>query len=111
MHRPKGIWTLLLCLFLEIARGQALANESSASFGRTGILDRIDVNSRQVVINDLLYYLTDRVVVHTVNQQYVTLAHLRVGDVVGFRVIEADDSRKLIPEIWMLPNTDKAAPH
>ena len=80
------------------AFAQGLPAHYPDSFPRSGTVD--DVQQGAIVVGDILYRLSDELVIHTyLNQQSVSIGQLRNDVKIGFEV--NDDG--VIVEIWLLP--------
>lgn len=82
----------MLALFVSSADAQ-----STNGMQRTGIVDAI--YEGRIVIDDTPYALSDAVVVNTQFSSKGTLARIRAGSVIGFRV----GAERVIVEIWLSP--------
>lgn len=81
------------------AFAQALPSHYPERFQRTGTID--DVQPGTVVVNDVLYSLSEEVVVHSyLSEQDASIARLRKGIRIGFEVGE----NRQLTQIWMLPS-------
>lgn len=75
----------------------------SEGFEHWGKVDQI--GNSMVIIDDMLYYLRDNVVVHSLSQTSDSLSRVRKGTVVGFTYGTTAEGKWMIPEIWLLPTT------
>lgn len=67
----------------------------------TGQVDRI--GDGQIVINDSLFRLADRLVVHTQETEFASRAELEAGGRIGYRSQSTGSGYPLVTEIWVLP--------
>lgn len=72
-------------------------------FPRTGLVERLDVVKRLVVINDTVYFLSDRMTIHSIRSEFDTLDKMGKGAQIGFKVMGAGSGRPIITEAWVLP--------
>ena len=76
-------------------------------FPRTGMVERMDVAKRVVVINDTIYFLSDRIVIHTVSSEFDTLDKVGMGVQIGFKLTGAGSGQPVITEAWVLPASSR----
>jgi hypothetical protein len=72
-------------------------------FQRTGIIDRIDFGSREIVINDSLFTMAESVELNSLSKQGDSLGRLHKGVRIGYSYKKVDGDR-LITTIWLLPS-------
>jgi hypothetical protein len=75
----------------------------AGGFEHWGKVDRIGTSA--IIIEDMLYYLTENVVVHSLSQTSDSRSRVREGTVVGFTYGETAAGKRMIPELWLLPGT------
>jgi len=94
----------VLALIAAMAFGIANGGYPSGGFDRIGHVDNLNVETRQIVINDSVYRLSDNVVFHSSSRTSNTLGALAKGTKVGF-IFSSAGYRSTIREIWQLPST------
>ncbi len=74
-------------------------------FDRTGRVDAVYPTEGRVVINDIPYQMSKLAIVHSVYEKRVSLARIRPGVRVAFRMGDG----RVIEEFWLLPaNYDRS---
>jgi len=68
-------------------------------FQNTGRVDAVYAEDNRIVIGDISYQMSTSVVVHSLSSYSDSLARVRAGAHVGFRL----GSGELIEEFWLLP--------
>ena len=78
-------------------------------FQRTGTVDLINNSGKTIVVNDMEYYVSPMVDVHSPSMKHTSMRHaVKVGARVGYKVVgEGPNSRGEITEIWVLPKNFK----
>ena len=94
---------LMLMLALPAAWSASLPDDYPSALPGVATIDRVDTTNRQVVMNDSLYRLSDRVIVHTLNQQFAPVSVLSKGQRAAYRFIYGAGRHKLLTEIWIVP--------
>jgi hypothetical protein len=74
-------------------------------FQNTGRVDAVYAEENRVVIGDISYQMSTAVVVHSMSSYSDSLARVRAGAHVGFRL---GSGGRLIEEFWLLPRNYKA---
>ena len=93
--------TLALLWMAGSALAQSLpAYYPSEGFQRTGRVDAVLGDSRQIIINDIPYVLSDNAIVHALNSYSVPLSRIRAGATIGFKT----SGRRQVTTIWILPS-------
>ena len=101
----KLLLTLITTMVLGIANGAGLpASYPSDGFDRIGNVDSINFETRQVVINDMIYILSDDAVLNSLSKSSDSMGRLIKDTKVGFNFSNAGKHR-YIREIWLLPST------
>ncbi len=101
----KLLLALVTMTVLGIANGAQLpAHYPSDGFDRIGNVDDINFATRQVVINDRAYILSDEVVLNSLSRSSDSLGRLIKGTKVGFN-FSGTRGNLYISEIWLLPST------
>ena len=101
----KLLLTLVTTMMLGIANGAQLpAHYPSNGFDRIGNIEDINPATRQVVINDMAYILSEDVVLNSLSRSSDSLGRLIKGAKVGFNFSSAGKNR-YIRELWLLPST------
>ncbi len=100
--------TLSFLLALLVTAAQVQADRlpdhyPKDGFERTGIVDRVDFRSREIVVNDTLYRLSEHAMLHSRSARNDSLGRLRKGAKIGFDFHRAGKQRT-ITEIWLLPH-------
>jgi hypothetical protein len=72
-------------------------------FDKAGVFQDIDSDGR-VIINATAYTLGSNAVVHTLRDEYGSINNLRDDMELGFNMHNPSSKRKVITEIWILPN-------
>lgn len=97
----RNLAKTLVCALVVVSGStfaQGLPSHYPDSFPLSGTID--DVQQGAIVVGDILYSLSDELVIHTyLNQQSVSIGQLRDDVKIGFAV--NDDN--VIVEIWLLP--------
>jgi len=92
-------------MVLGIANGAQLpAHYPSDGFDRIGNVDSINLETREVIIEDMVYTLSDDVVLNSRSRSSDSLGRLFKGTKVGFNFSNAGSNR-YIREIWLLPSS------
>lgn len=74
------------------------------SFDRSGVINRIDVNNRVLVIDDSKVTLSLNLKVHTPTTRYGTIRSLEPGMKIGFGTSGSRAVRGgAVSEVWVLP--------
>lgn len=94
----------ILALVAAMAFGIANGSYPGGGFDRIGHVDNINVETRQIVINDSAYRLSDNVVIHSSSRTSNALSALARGTKVGF-IFSSAGNKRYIREIWQLPST------
>lgn len=101
----KLLLTLVTTMVLGIANSAQLpAHYPSNGFDRIGNVDSINFETRQVIIEDMIYILSDDVVLNSLSRSSDSLGRLIKDTKVGFNFSSAGRNR-YIREIWLLPST------
>ena len=101
----KLLLTLVTTMVLGIANGGQLpAHYPSNGFDRIGNVDEVNIETRKVIIEDMVYTLSDDVVLNSRSRSSDSLGRLIKGTKVGFNFSESGKNR-YIREIWLLPST------
>lgn len=101
----KLLLTLVTTMVLGIANGAQLpAHYPSDGFDRIGNVDSINLETREVIIEDMVYTLSDDVVLNSRSRSSDSLGRLFKGTKVGFNFSNAGSNR-YIREIWLLPSS------
>ena len=74
----------------------------NADFQRTGTIDSVQIEAQRIVIDDIPYSISSNLVVHSPRAYSVPVSNLKVGSLVGYKMLNARS--RLIGEIWLLPN-------
>jgi len=69
-------------------------------FQDVGVIDDIDHFNGFIIIGDIEYRLSSKAVVRSLSSKEDSMARLRAGTMVGFRLLGTD----IITEFWLLPN-------
>lgn len=72
-------------------------------FQGSGIIDRIDFGSGEIVVNDSLLALSDTATLNSLSKEGDSLGRLHKGVRIGYRY-DNIDGLKLITTIWLLPS-------
>ncbi|MEM6514417.1 MAG: hypothetical protein AAF660_15505 [Pseudomonadota bacterium] len=92
--------TILLLLLAGNAVAQSLPSYyPSEGFRRTAVIDLVNLDDRTIVLGDSEFKLADTVLVRSLSSQSDSIARLRPGTRVGFRM----NSLNQINEIFLLP--------
>ena len=101
----KLLLALATMMVLGIANGtQFPAHYPSNGFDRIGKVDDINFGTRRVIIEDMVYTLSDDVVLNSWSRSSDSLGRLIKGTQVGFD-FSGTGSNRYIHEIWLLPST------
>ena len=74
-------------------------------FQKTGLVDAVYAQENRIIIGDISYQMSSSVVVHSMSSYSDSLARVRPGAHVGFRL---GSSGRLIEEFWLLPSNYRA---
>lgn len=103
------LYVLLITVLLNSVSpawaGGGLPSYYPDHFPMTGRIDRVDVSSQAIVINDMSYTLETDIPVHTQYTQFATVGHLKQGMQVGFSFSNMG-SHPRVSELWVLPDDD-----
>ncbi len=93
--------TFVLLLLAGSAFAQSLPSYyPSEGFRRTAVIDLVNLEERTIVIGDSSFKLADTVLVRSMSSQSDSIARLRPGTRVGFRL----NSLNQISEVFLLPS-------
>ena len=96
----KKLTFVLLMLVAGSAIAQSLPSYyPSEGFRRTAVIDLVNLEERTIVIGDSTFRLADTVVVRSMSSRSDSIARLRPGTRVGFRM----NSLNQISEVFLLP--------
>lgn len=93
----------LTVLCTSLVYGAGLPKHYPKDFQRTGVIDRVDLAGRILIVNDQIYYLSDTVVIHSPKDRIATYEVLGPGVQLGFKFVDMADGPGRITEIWTLP--------
>lgn len=101
----------IICLIAGMATTSASAIQLPShypdeGFNRIGFIDSISFETRQIVIDDMVYILDDEVVLHSFSSESDSLGRLIKGYQLGFD-FTSEGSQRYIHEIWLLPTSYK----
>lgn len=104
----KAYWTpaaLLFLLALSLpAAASALPGYYPEAFDRWGVISRVDVDSRTLVVDDSKVTLSLNLEVHTPATRFGTIRSLQPGMKVGFGTTGSRAARRgAVAEVWVLP--------
>lgn len=68
-------------------------------FQETGVIDAVNLGKGRIIIGDIAYRVSPRVLVRSRSSKEDSTARLRVGATVGFKM-----SGDMITEFWLLPD-------
>jgi len=94
---------LIVALAIVLA-GPAIAQKLpkhylAEDFQRSGVVDAVYADELRIVINDMLFYYSSNVVVHSMSSERASFSRVRSGVIVGYKV----GSNREIVELWLLP--------
>ena len=96
----KKLTFVLLLLLAGTALAQSLPSYyPSEGFRRTAVIDLVNLEERFIVIGDSTFQLADTVAVRSMSSRSDSIARLRPGTRVGFRL----NSLNQISEVFLLP--------
>ena len=75
-----------------------------STFENEGILQKVKDGGDTLVINATAYNIGDNAKVHALNNNFASINTLRKDMELGFIIKDAASKRKVITEIWILPN-------
>jgi hypothetical protein len=104
VNRLRISMLLILMTWTALSWGSELPSNYPEKFANSGTIDSIHYTERTVIVNDLLYYLADKVIIHTPTQDPTTIFALRKGLKIGFGYFESG-KRLYITEAWVLPSS------
>jgi hypothetical protein len=94
----------VLALLTNISHAVRLPSYYPANgFTYMGIVDGVNLKQHTVIVNDMSYAMADYVQVHSMSEQYDSLARVREGVEIGFSKTTGGNGRGMITEIWLLP--------
>ncbi len=101
MNKPQLCMVMLFSMMMLTisAWAGALPDYYPKKFSGTGVIDRVGLNDRELVIDDSLMKLSAHTKVHNLNTQFSTLRTLKPGMKVGVQF----SSENTVNEIWVLP--------
>ena len=94
-------FVLGLTLFGVVHAGK-LPGYYPENFQGTGVIDRIDFGSGEIVVNDSLLALSETATVNSLSKEGDSLGRLGKGVRIGYRY-DNIDGLKVITTIWLLP--------
>lgn len=98
MLRKMTSILLLAVALCATAYAQRLPNYYPDSFQRVGTVD--DLRDGAIVINDMLFGVSDSVVVHSMSSYRDSLSKIRRGTRIAYRL----GGEREVVEIWLLPD-------
>lgn len=105
MKRMIGFCAAVLAagMLVNLAQAAELPAYYPDSFPVRGVIDRIDIKRREIVVNDSFYRLAPVTTVSTPDTRYGTVSRLAEGQRIGATVERVDNARQL-KTIWILPD-------
>ena len=95
----------IACVFTSTAIAAGLPSYyPEKGFQNTGRVDAVYADDNRIVIGDIAYQMSKSVVVRSLSSKNDSLARVRQGAHVGFRLGKS----QLIEEFWLLPGNYKA---
>lgn len=101
---------LLLTTMLSAANAASLPAHYPKEFQYAGNVDGLDLSSRQIVIGDMSFYLSEQVTLHSRSKKSDSLGRLRQNIFIGIR-FRSNQRVRIIDEIWLLPSNYKRPIH
>jgi len=105
MNKLIAFTAILLCLLAlppAILAGSLPAYYPD-HFDRWGVIDRLDLNTQEIIIDDVMMHFATGTKTHTLNTEFSMIQSLNKGMKVGVRF--SSNNRGLIEEIWVLPKS------
>lgn len=99
-HTTLGVLLMLVSLSVPAT---TLPEYYPETFQTRGVIDRINIKSGEIVVNDNLARLSNNAKVHNLNTEFSTVQTLRKGMKIGF-VMNSINGKRFVTEIWVLPN-------
>lgn len=107
MKKTLLLVIVLVCGFASTAMAQKFPDYYPArGFQEVGVIDAVNLGTGRIIIGDIEYQVSSQAVVRSLSSKADSMARLRVGALVGFRLRGGD----LITEFWLLPknyNSDR----
>jgi len=108
MKSFKRLLFILLSLGITtIAWGAEMPAYYPASFNKHGTIDRISINTAEIVINDSLQSLSTNIKVHSLVTEHSSIHVLKKGMSIGYSTITMRNGNRDVVEIWILPKNHK----
>lgn len=103
-HSMTAALLLLLSLALP-ATAATLPEYYPESFDRSGVINRVDVDNRVIVIDDSKVQLSLNLKVYTPTTRFATIRSLKPGMRIGFGTTGSRAAHNsAVPELWVLPD-------
>ena len=98
--------TLLGCFIALTSAAWAggLPDYYPSTFNKWGIIDRLDISRGEIVVNDTLMHISDNVKVHTTSTRFASVRALGKGAIIGVIFSTTSSVKRMIDEIWILPD-------
>jgi hypothetical protein len=106
--------TGLMCLALTLSAPLVSAADWPAYYPerlpRKGVVGKVDSSLSRIEINGNSLALDRNVRVHSLTTEFSSVHALKPEDAVGYRVEQDRSGRKVVKEIWVLPEGSVEAP-
>ncbi|MDT8403755.1 hypothetical protein [Sulfuriflexus sp.] len=87
-------------------QGNSAPSYYPSDFQKKGIVRTINAGQKQLIIDGLSYHYQVDLQVHSPTQKYGTVYSLKEGQIIGFSYKEDLNGKRIITEIWVIPNTE-----
>ncbi len=102
MKKTVLLIVVMACSFISMsAMAQKYPSYYPAEFSEIGIIDAVNIGKGKILIDDSAYQISPEAVVHSLSSSEDSVARLRVGAKVGFKLRGG-----VITEFWLLRKKD-----
>lgn len=110
----RRLMTGLMCLALTLSAPLAGAVDWPAYYPermpREGVVGSVSPGRGQIEINGMRMSVDGNARVHSLTTEFSSLRSLKPRDAVGYRTKQDRNGRKVVTEIWILPEGSVEAP-
>lgn len=78
-------------------------NKKVQLFQNTGIVRKVDLGERSIIISGNKHYYGVDIKVHTKDSGFSTVSALTQNTLIGFSAVRDANNRRILQEIWVIP--------